>query len=133
MKGPGKLSVEYLDDPLEQWLGYRLSEDDVIGLIKDRVWDWERAVTGEIIVPTSGGYDSRLLNWCIEDKSRVRSFTYGISENQAESYEVVYARRLSEILGTWWEQIPLGGFHKYFDDWEKLFGVSTHAHGNVPS
>src|SRR5262245_50754258 len=82
MKGPGKLSVEYLDDPLEQWLGYRLSEDDVIGLIKDRVWDWERAVTGEIIVPTSGGYDSRLLNWCIEDKSRVRSFTYGISENR---------------------------------------------------
>src|SRR5215510_12623662 len=129
MKGPGKLSVEYLDDPLEQWLGYRLSEDDVIGLIKDRVWDWERAVTGEIIIPTSGGYDSRLLNWCIEDKSRVRSFTYGISENQAESYEVVYARRLSEILGTWWEQIPLGGFHTDSADWEKLFGVSTHAHG----
>jgi hypothetical protein len=41
----------------------------------------------------------------------------------------VYARRLSEILGSRWEQIPLGDFHKYFEDWEKLFGVSTHAHG----
>jgi len=125
----GKLSVEYLDDPVEQWLDYRLSEADVIGLIKDRVLEWERLVKGEIIIPTSGGYDSRLLNWCIEDKSRVRSFTYGISENQAESFEVVYAQRLSEILGTRWEQIPLGDYHKHFDDWEKLFGVSTHAHG----
>jgi hypothetical protein len=125
----GKLSVEYLSDPLEQWRGYRLSEDDVIDLIKHRVSEWERSVEGEIIIPTSGGYDSRLLNWCIEDKSRVRSFTYGISDHQAESYEVVYAQRLSAILGTRWEQIPLGDFHKYFDDWEKLFGVSTHAHG----
>jgi hypothetical protein len=125
----GVLSVEYLDDPVEQWLDHRLFEEDVIDLIRDRVRKWEHSVQGEIIIPTSGGYDSRLLNWCVEDKSRVRSFTYGISDNQAESYEVVYARKLSELLGTCWEQIPLGDFHRYFDDWDRLFGVSTHAHG----
>ena len=125
----GNLSVEYLDDPVEQWLDYRLSEGDVIDLTRERVRKWERSVEGEIIIPTSGGYDSRLLNWCIEDKSRIRSFTYGLSENQAESYEVVYARQLSEVLGARWEQIPLGDFHRYFDDWGRLFGVSTHAHG----
>jgi hypothetical protein len=124
-----QLSVEYLDDPVEQWLDYRLSEDDVIDLIKERVQTWEHSVEGEIVIPTSGGYDTRLLNWCIASKSRVRSFTYGISENQAESFEVVYAQRLAEILGTRWEQIPLGDFHTYFDDWDRLFGVSTHAHG----
>lgn len=123
------LRIEYLEDPVEQWLDYRLSEADVIDLIRERVQTWERSVDGEIIIPTSGGYDSRLLNWCIQDKSRIRSFTYGISEDQAESYEVVYARKLSEILGTRWEQIPLGDFHKYFEDWHKLFGISTHAHG----
>ncbi len=125
----GVLSVEYLDDPVEQWLDYRLSEEDVIDLIRERVRKWEHSMEGEIVIPTSGGYDSRLLNWCIKDKSRIRSFTYGISDNQSESYEVAYARRLSEILGTRWEQIPLGDFHRYFDDWEKLFGISTHAHG----
>ena len=125
----GRLSVEYLADPVEQGLDYRLPEEDVINLIRERVREWERSVEGEIIIPTSGGYDSRLLNWCIEDKSRIRSFTYGISENQAKSYEVVYARRLSEILGTCWEQIPIGDFHQYFDEWDQLFGVSTHAHG----
>ncbi len=125
----GALSVEYLDDPVEQWLDYCLSEEDIIGLIRERVRKWEHSVEGEIVIPTSGGYDSRLLNWCIEDKTRIRSFTYGISDDQAESYEVVYARRLSEILGTRWEQILLGDFHNYFEDWDNLFGVSTHAHG----
>jgi len=125
----GALSVEYLGDSVEKWLSYRLSEEDIIDLIRERVQKWEHSVEGEIVIPTSGGYDSRLLNWCIEDKSRVRSFTYGISEKQAESFEVVYARQLSELLGTCWKQIPLGDFHQYFDDWDKLFGVSTHAHG----
>ena len=41
----------------------------------------------------------------------------------------MYARRLSEILGTRWEQIELGDYHRYFDDWDQLYGVSTHAHG----
>jgi hypothetical protein len=125
----GKLDIQYLNDPVERWLDYRLPESDIIDLVKERVRRWERSVEGEIIIPTSGGYDSRLLNWCIEARSRVRSFTYGISENQAESYEVVYARRLSEILGTRWERISLGDFHSYFEDWDRLFGVSTHAHG----
>lgn len=125
----GKLSIEYLDDPVEQWLDYKLTEEEIINLIRERVRSWEHSVDGDIIIPTSGGYDSRLLNWCIEDKSRVRSFTYGISEKQNESFEVVYARKLSELLGTRWEQIPLGDFHKYFEDWDKLFSISTHAHG----
>lgn len=125
----GALSVDYLDDPVDRWLDYRLSESDVVDLIRDRVRRWERSVEGEIVIPTSGGYDSRLLNWCVEDKSRIRSYTYGVSRNQAESYEVVYARRLSAIMGTSWEQIQLGDFHRYFDEWDRLFGVSTHAHG----
>jgi hypothetical protein len=129
MDEQGVLSVEYLDDPVEQWLDYRLSEKDVINLIRERVQEWEHSIEGEIVIPTSGGNDSRLLNWCIEDKSRVRSFTYGASENQAKSSEVIYARKLSEILGTRWEQIPLGDYHQYLDDWDRLFGVSTHAHG----
>ena len=82
-----ELSVEYLDDPVEKWLNYRLSEDDIIELVRTRVRAWERSVDGEIVIPTSGGYDSRLLNWCIEDKSRVRSFTFGVTVNPDESHE----------------------------------------------
>jgi len=123
------LNIEYLDDPVEKWLDKTSHEDDIFHLLHTDIRNWEKSVDGEIIIPTSGGYDSRILNFFIEDKSRIRSFTYGISENQSESYEVVYAHKLSEILGTQWEQIPLGDFHNYFDEWDSMFGISTHAHG----
>jgi len=125
----GKINVDYLDDPTDRWLDLRLSESDIFDLLQSRIRNWEHSCSGEIIITTSGGYDTRLLNLMIEDKSRVRSFTYGISEKQSDSFEVVYAKRLSELLGTRWEQIPLGDLFLYFEDWDKLFGVSTHAHG----
>ncbi len=125
----GRLEIEHMDDPAARWLGRVSCEDDVWHLLTKTVRDWEKSVEGEIIIPTSGGHDSRLLNIFIEDKTRIRSFTYGLAENQAASYEVVYAKKLSEALGTRWEQIPLGDFHYYFDDWDQLFGISTHAHG----
>jgi hypothetical protein len=125
----GKLEVRHLEDPVEEWIGKTSHENDVLQLLHTLVRDWEKSVSGEIIIPTSGGYDSRLLNCLVENKSRIRSFTYGISEEQAESFEVVYAKKLSEVLGTKWEQIYLGDFHSYFDEWDRLFGISTHAHG----
>jgi hypothetical protein len=125
----GRLEVEYLDDPVDEWLDRRTHEDDLFQLLYKTVREWEGSVAGEIILPTSGGYDSRLLNLLIADRARIRSFTYGISERQSESSEVVYAAKISELLGTRWEQIPLGDFHLYFAEWDRLYGVSTHAHG----
>ncbi len=125
----GKFEVQYLEDPVKQWIGKTSHEDDVFQVLYTTVQNWEKLVEGEIIIPTSGGYDSRLLNLLIQDKSRIRSFTYGVSQNQAKSFEVVNAKKISEILGTKWEHIVLGDYHRYFDDWDKIFGVSTHAHG----
>jgi len=125
----GTLSVEYLDDPVEKWLDRSYGEADALDLLEAKVRNWEHSCTGDIIIPTSGGYDSRLLNVLIEDKTRIRSFSYGISKIQSHSSEVVYAKQFSEILGTRWEQIPIGDFHLYFDEWDRLFGASTHAHG----
>jgi hypothetical protein len=41
----------------------------------------------------------------------------------------VYARSLAKHFKLNWQQIVLGKFHSYFDDWDKEFGLSTHAHG----
>ena len=125
----GRLEIERLTDPVEEWLGRESHEDDVLHLLEKSVSDWEANVEGEIILPTSGGYDSRLLNLLVRDRSRIRSFTYGVSENQADCAEVVYAAAVSEILGTRWERIELGDFLVHLDEWDKLFGPSTHAHG----
>lgn len=108
-----------------------MSEKDVIELIRSRVQEWEAKLpTGqEIVLPLSGGLDSRLLLWCVKDKARIRAFTYGTSPNQARSFEVVYARELAEKFAVRWEHIELGNFHHYLGEWNQEFGLSTHAHG----
>ena len=127
----GTLEVESIGEPFDQYEKYCLSESDVIELIRDRVQTWEKSLPAdvEIILPLSGGFDSRLLLWCLNDRSRIRAYTYGVSKNQSDSIEVVHARYLAKRFKLRWEQISLGGFHKYLDDWDAEFGLSTHAHG----
>ncbi|NEO52982.1 MAG: FkbM family methyltransferase [Okeania sp. SIO3B5] len=117
----GCIEIEHLEDVVDKWIGKTSHEDDVLHLLHTAIRNWERSVEGEIIIPTSGGYDSRILNYFIEDKSRIRAFSYGI--------EAVYAKKLSEILNIKWEKVDLGNQHLYFDEWDKIFGISTHAHG----
>lgn len=125
----GRLEIERLADTVDRWLETVSHEDDVLQLLQQSVSDWEAATEGEIVLPTSGGYDSRLLNLLVHDRSRIRSFTYGVSENQADCAEVIYAAEVSQILGTRWERIELGDFLVHLDEWDRLFGPSTHAHG----
>ncbi|NEQ47615.1 MAG: hypothetical protein F6K00_30365 [Leptolyngbya sp. SIOISBB] len=127
--GNGSIRIEYHQDPVDQWADKCSDKDELIGKLEKTILDWERAVDGEIVIPTSGGYDSRLLNLLVSDKNRIRSFTYGVSENQLNSMEIVKAEKISEILGTRWEPILLGQYHRYFREWGAIFGSSTHAHG----
>ncbi len=125
----GNLKIEKDEDSPKYWYGRITNEDEVLGLIEASINNWESKVDGEIVIPTSGGYDSRLLNYFIKDKERIRTFTYGISSKQDKSYEAVYAKKLSEILNIRWKLIELGDFHNFFTEWDKLFGPSVHAHG----
>jgi hypothetical protein len=125
----GRLQISKNPDIAEAWVGVVSREEDVLARLRTRVQEWENSVAGNIIIPTSGGYDSRLLHLMISDRSRVHAFTYGLSDRQAESFEVVKARRLAMHLGVRWRQIELGSFHRYLGEWDAHFGVSTHAHG----
>ena len=125
------IKIEYKKDPVAEisFLEKESNENDVINLMQDYVSKIESHIEGDIILPTSSGYDSRLLNYLIKDKSRIRSFTYGISKDQSKSSEVVHAKKISEIYGTKWEQIKLKQFHRHIGKWFSLYGFSTHLHG----
>jgi asparagine synthetase B (glutamine-hydrolysing) len=125
----GALRIEPLQSPVERYLGRVVEENELIDLIAAKIRRWEDSADGAIVVPTSGGLDSRLLNLLVADTSRIRAFTYGTTEPQSDSYEVRRARALAGHLGTRWEHVELGDFHRYFDEWDSLYGVSTHAHG----
>ena len=130
LRGPDDaLHVAPVSCDLTERLERRSSVSEVLERLRAVIRDAERDSQGDIVVPTSGGYDSRLLNLMVEDRSRLRSFTYGLCEPQAESREVTRARELSRRLGVRWMQIPLGRFHERLDEWNALFGPAVHAHG----
>ena len=125
------IEIEYKKDPVldKSFLESSSSEDEAINLMQEYISDIESKIDGDIVLPTSGGYDSRILNYFIKDKARIRSFTYGISKDQSQSDEVIHAKKISEIYNTQWEQIELKEFHKYMDEWAGAYGFSTHLHG----
>ena len=125
----GKLLVRSDVDEVPSLVSGIADESEVIEKILASVQAWEKEQVGPLVVPTSGGFDSRLLNMAIRDKSRVRAFTYGLSATQRDSHEVVFAKELSRELGFAWSQIEIGAFHDYLSAWDRVFGVSTHAHG----
>jgi hypothetical protein len=129
VNGKGTLQINPLPDPIDAYAHKTSHPHDVFHALQKSIRDWENTVSGEIVIPTSGGYDSRLLNYFIADRTRIRSFTYGISQAQNKSFEVVFAKLLSKKLKTQWTHVQLGDYHSYIDDWYDMFGASTHAHG----
>ncbi|MDK2892490.1 hypothetical protein [Methanohalophilus sp.] len=124
------IDISYKDDLISlELLDTETDENEVLKMIEGYIHHHEDLYGGDVVLPISGGYDSRLLNYFIKDKKRIRSFTYGISKKQEESFEVVKAKKLSEILGTKWRQIELTEFHKYIPEWYSIYGFSTHLHG----
>ncbi len=126
------ISVSYKEDPVRvrmSELNVASDEKEVLESIRKYLQVVVSSNNHTIIVPTSGGYDSRLINAMIEPKDRVRAFTYGQSKPQSDSYEVTNAKHVSRVLGISWEQIHLDHFYDYMEEWFSIFGFSTHLHG----
>jgi len=125
------IDIEYKKDPIldDDFIRNNSDEKEAIILMQKYISGIENEIEGDIVLPTSGGYDSRILNYFVKDKSRIRSFTYGISKDQSKSIEVVHAKKISAIYNTKWQQIELTNFHKYIEKWFNIYGISTHLHG----
>lgn len=116
-------------DPSDAILEGETRETEVIEQLREAVAAWEEKVAGTIVLPLSGGLDSRFLASMIRTPSRVRTFTYGISDRPERSSEVVFAREVAARLQLPWEQVQLNFIHSHLDAWDNLFGIATHAHG----
>ncbi len=126
-----EIQIYYKDDPVleKNLFDTQTTTEEVLSKVNRYVQRVEEITQGDIILPTSGGYDSRLLNWAVSDKTRIKSFTYGISRDQSKSYEVVHAKKIAEIYNTEWSQIQLSDYPRYISEWHQLYGFSTHLHG----
>ena len=128
-----ELKIVYKKDPVleNDFLSQESKEEEVIEKMKKYVEEQEQQIDNNIFLPLSGGYDSRLLAYLVKDKSRIKSFTYGINANQSKSEEVVRAKKIAEIYNIDWKQIKLENYFKkdYINKWFKFYGFSTHLHG----
>ncbi|MCS3824362.1 asparagine synthase-related protein [Salinibacter ruber] len=124
----GNLKKVSKEDKFRNWIDKSVSEKRVIEKIKSKVRSWEE--NEEIaVIPMSGGFDSRILSVLTERRENLKAFTYGLSEDQSNSEEVIYAKLLSDRLNIDWSQVKLGDFHKYFEEWYSIYGPSIHSHG----
>jgi asparagine synthetase B (glutamine-hydrolysing) len=103
--------------------------DSALDSISNWVEEMEKTTKGKIVVPLSGGLDSRLLLSMIKDRSRIVAFTYGQSWDESKSNEVKRAEELSKKMGFSWRHIVLNGYSKFTQAWIENRGATSHAHG----
>lgn len=127
---PEEIQIEYKEDLVSiKSFRHESTVDEVVGKIKTYINTIERNLNKKIIMPISGGFDSRFLLSLLDNKKNIQAYTYGLSEKQAESFEVVYAKKLTELLKVNWHQIELSQYNDYIEEWFKIYGISTHTHG----
>lgn len=89
------------------------------------------ATDDKILLPLSGGYDSRYLAAILKENftNLISAFTFGNTFRQSVSNEVRFAREVSKRLNIDHKQIHLKNNFEYAEDWDELFGISAHHHG----
>ena len=113
-----------------KYLDLKMRPAEIIEVMRQRVHTWQMEVPDDIAVaPLSGGFDSRLLCSMVPEPKRLATFTYGISQNQEESFEVQIAANVARLNGNEWAHIPLEYYHRFIHQWWSLYGISCHLHG----
>lgn len=125
-------AVVQLEDPVLDW-GYesqRLSESEILESFRSNVLSRVSESDSPIIVPLSGGMDSRLILWALRGvpRSRIFTYSYGVSHPQEVSSEALRAQEVAIKENVSWARIPLGNFWGLTDQNYKLMGTSAHAH-----
>lgn len=107
--GRKSLEVTQGADPVLRYIGRQSSVEECVHLIKDTTNNLvsRHDNDADILLPLSGGYDSRMLLSVLDDKSRLKAVTYDISLSQNYSFETVRAKFLCDQLNVDWRQINL--------------------------
>jgi asparagine synthetase B (glutamine-hydrolysing) len=122
--------IDHLD-PMIQMIQDESTPEELLQLLNDWFVKFDQEISSsrkQVILPLSGGLDSRMLASFLQNKEYVSAYTYGISLNQKNSYEVKLANIAANKMNLKWKHIKLGKFHNYLDENFLTYSVSTHAH-----
>jgi hypothetical protein len=92
-------AIVQLEDPVLEWSydTQKLKESEILESFRNNVLSRVCQSESPIVVPLSGGMDSRLILWALRGVSRSRIFTYsyGVSYPQQDSSEVLRAQEIA--------------------------------------
>ena len=129
----GSLTISQVGDIAEGlWEPGQKNSGEVFEMLLASSRQWADSLsTGDIVLPLSGGFDSRILAHSLSGRENVRTYSYGLSARQKDSFEVVKAKQVAKLCNLYWKQVDIVDFMKeeYLDRWYKLYGPSVHLHG----
>lgn len=89
----------------------------------------ECTTNDHVVLPLSGGLDSRLCALHLNNLNNIEAVTYGSSHPQQLSTEVLRAKEVCARVGLPWRRIELKDAHQHLEHWYTDYSCSTHAHG----
>lgn len=109
-------------------------EAEVVELLKEWFVETYGGEDSDLTIPLTAGFDSRFLTAVCREVFPGRNIispTYGVSAIERFSYDVIGARRVSRLLKTNHEFVPISAKHwdEKIEHWISLRGFSSHAHG----
>ncbi len=126
----GEIITYQKEDPVKRIDEFKgATEQDIWKKFDAYCLSREQQTKGDIVIPTSAGFDSRIANYFMHDRSRVKNYTYGISANQERSFEVQQAKQISKRLGHSWQQIHLKDAFHYINQWHDQYAFVANLHG----
>ena len=133
-KPDGSIEVSKSGDiALSLWNPGRVNGTEVFDNLVEctREWAMNRDEESDIVLPLSGGLDSRILAYSLKNMKNAKAFSYGLSADQSISFEVVKAEQVAKSCNIEWNRIELNEYLKqgYIDEWYDIYGPAIHLHG----
>lgn len=111
-KGKKTVEISFLPDPALTKIDKKSTVDDVIQAISAHINNFEqnRNLAKRLLLPLSGGYDSRFLASLIKDKSSIDAFTYPLVKT-GDCIELARAKEVAKRLNLNHHTIKLENFN----------------------
>lgn len=102
--------------------------DEVSEYLDAEFMDCVPSAGSTIILPLSGGFDSRILGRKLTNFD-TRTFTYHLTKDPAQCSETIFAGLSARKFGFSHEVVTLSDYFDLYEQWVQLYGASTHLHG----
>ena len=121
INGKKTIHIQYLDDPIFKYIEKTSTLDDVMNSMIKHTEEFEknRDKSKRLLLPLSGGYDSRFLASLIKDKASIDAYTYGLTKTK-DCFELARAKEVAKRLKINHNMIKLTDFNNN-DYCEKAF------------